>query len=229
MISAIRRRERVAPRALRQRPRLSCQTRSDLCWHRAQALESESRGDRDLSDWRNIVSIRSRQLLRNPEHTESVHWFTALLARQAREQGVRLTQLAPPHRASRYFSHHERMRSIQPDAFVLLDTAAGERAFFLEWERRAVRPAKMAIRIAPYLRYYATSRPLEDHGLLPRVLAVLEDELAADQFRCIAAEAAARVEVPLPLLVSNRRRVEAHGSLGRAWCSVEGSALVDLD
>ena len=82
----------------------------------------EPRGEHDRSDWRDITGIRSRQLLRNLEHTESVHWFNALLARQAREQGSRLVQLDPPHRASRYFRSHERMRSIQPDAYALLET-----------------------------------------------------------------------------------------------------------
>ena len=138
-------------------------------------------------------------------------------------------QLDPPHRASRYFRSHGRMRSIQPDAYALLETAAGERALFLEWERRAVRPATMAARLAPYLRYYATGRPLEDHGFLPQVLVVFEDDLAADHFLRIAAEAIARAEVPLPLLVSDRRRIDEHGPLGRAWRSVESTVQRSFD
>ena len=59
-----------------------------------------------------------------------------------------------------------------------------------------MRPATMAARLAPYLRYYGSGRPLEDHGLLPRVLVVFEDELAADHFLRIAAHAVARAEVP---------------------------------
>ncbi|MDE2896592.1 MAG: hypothetical protein OXN87_14505 [Chloroflexota bacterium] len=189
----------------------------------------EPRGSGDAFDWRNVSGIRSRQLLRNLEHTESVHWFNTLLAGQARDQGSRLVQLDPPHRASRYFRSFERTRSIQPDAYALLETPSGEQALFLEWERRAVRPATMAARLAPYLRYYATSRPLEDHGLLPRVLVVFEDKLAADHFLRIAADAVARAEVPLPLLVSDRLRLEQHGPLGRAWRSVEHRAPRGLD
>ena len=34
--------------------------------------------------WRNVRGRRSRQLLRNAEHTDSVHWFVAPLSRQAR-------------------------------------------------------------------------------------------------------------------------------------------------
>ena len=180
----------------------------------------EPRWQGDLFNWRNLGGARSRQLLRNLEHTQSVHWFNALLASQTREQGSRLVQLDPPHRASRYFRSHERLRSIQPDAYALLETPVGECALFLEWERRAVRPATMAARLAPYLRYYATSRPLEDHGLRPQVLVVFEDELAADHFLRIAAEAIARAETPLPLLVSDRGTIDEYGPLGRAWQSL---------
>ncbi len=56
--------------------------------------------DHPLS-WRNISGARSRQLLRHLEHTESVHWFFAQLAKQAAAEGVPLLQLDPPHRASR--------------------------------------------------------------------------------------------------------------------------------
>ena len=37
--------------------------------------------------WRNIAGSRSRQLLRNLEHTQAVHWFLAALAEQSRAQG----------------------------------------------------------------------------------------------------------------------------------------------
>ena len=99
----------------------------------------------DPFDWRNVSGIRSRQLLRNLEHTESVHWFNTLLSGQARDQDSRLVQLDPPHRASRYFRSFQRMRSVQPDAYALLDTPDGERGFSLEWSgvpcvRRQWRP-----------------------------------------------------------------------------------------
>ena len=46
----------------------------------------------------------------------------------------------------------------------------------------AVRPVTMAARITPYLRYYATRRPLDDHGVVPLVLVVFDDDLAAGHF-----------------------------------------------
>ena len=174
-------------------------------------------------NWRNTVGSRARQLLRNLDHTESVHWFNALLAAQALERMAQIVQLDPPHRASRYFRSEDGLRSIHPDAFVLLRSGECDWACFLEWERRAIRPATMAARLAPYLRYYATDRPLEDHGLLPAVLVAFEDELAATHFLGVAREAIARTGVELPLLVSDRDSLEHGGPLGPVWRSPDAT------
>lgn len=173
-------------------------------------------------DWRGVVGRRARQLVRNLDHTESVHWWSAMLAEQARRESRALAQLDPPHRASRYFRHQGRMRSVHPDAFGVLRSEGEDWPFFLEWERRAVRPATMRARLAPYLRYYDTDRPLEDHGVRPALLVVFEDGLAADHFRRLAAQEMERVEVEVPLLVSDRRALEQSGALGSGWRAVRG-------
>jgi hypothetical protein len=99
----------------------------------------------------------------------------------------------------------------------MLRRGAAARPFFLEWERRAVRPATMAQRLAPYLRYYATPRPLDDHGVQPIVLVVFDDELAATHFLGLAAEELARTRLEIPLGVSHRGLLQREGPLGRAW------------
>ena len=167
--------------------------------------------------WRNVTGRRSRQLLRTIEHTAAVHGFAAALARQAHDAGWEVEQLDPPHRASRYFRHDDRLHSVHPDAFGLLRREGTRWAFFLEWERRAVRPSTMAARLAPYLRYYRSQRPTDDHGLRPHVLVVFEDELAADHFLRIARREVARARVDLPLRVSHRALLEREGPLGTAW------------
>ena len=89
-------------------------------------------------------------------------------------------------RASRYFRHGGLpargggLRSVHPDAFGILRRGRTTWPFFLEWERRAVRPATMAERLAPYLRYYSSRRPLDDHGAQPAVLVVFDDEPGGD-------------------------------------------------
>ena len=182
-----------------------------------------SAGPAGASHWRSVVGARSRQLLRNAEHTSAVHWFVAVLARQAHARAQEVLQLDPPRRASRYFRHRGQLRSIHPDAFGILRTGASSQAFFLEWERRAVRPATMASRLAPYLRYYSSHRPTDDHGVQPVVLVVFEDEIAQAHFLRVAKQEMARTEVSLPLFVSHRGLLEREGPLGRAWRTVNGA------
>ena len=172
--------------------------------------------------WRNVSGGRSRQLLRNLEHTAAVHGFVAALARQAPERGCEVVQLDPPHRASRYFRHGGVLRSVHPDAFGVLRRGDEVWPFFLEWERRAVRPVTMAARLAPYLRYYASQRPTDDHGSRPAVLVVFDDELAASHFLRVARKEMERTAVEVPLWVSHGRLLKQDGALGEAWSSPHG-------
>ena len=174
-------------------------------------------------DWRNLSGRRSRQLLRNVEHTGAVHAFVAALARQLRSLGWELAQLDPPLRASRHFRHGDGLRSVHPDAFGILRRDDGTWPFFLEWERRAVRPVTMATRIAPYLRYYSSQRPTDDHGAQPAVLVVFDDEIAQTHFLRVAREEMDRAGVKVPLWVSHRGLLEKAGPLGRAWRTAGGS------
>ena len=170
-----------------------------------------------LMEWRNVTGRRSRQLLRNLEHTSAVHWFIAVLSRQARSRSREVVQLDPPRRASRYFRHGDKLRSIHPDAFGVLRRDGKTSSFFLEWERRAVRPATMADRIAPYLRYYSSHRPTDDHGARPAVLVVFESDLAATHFLRVASQEMNRVGVNIPLYVSHKSLLERVGPLGKGW------------
>ena len=167
--------------------------------------------------WRNVSGRRSRQLLRNLEHTQAVHWFAAVLARQARSKGCEIVQIDPPRRAARFFRHGDRLHSVHPDAFGILRKDGRTWPFFLEWERRAVRPVTMADRIAPYLRYFATARPIDDHGSQPALLIVFDDELAAIHFLPVAQQEMNSARVSVPLWVSHRRLLEKAGPLGPAW------------
>ena len=168
-------------------------------------------------EWRNVRGSRSRQLLRNLEHTQAVHWFLAVLANQSRSQGSELARFDPARRATRFFRHDERLHSVRPDAFGVLKRDGEEMPFFLEWERRAVRPVTMAARIAPYLRYYATRKPLDDHGATPAVLVVFDDDIAAAHFLRVAGREMRRAGVRVPLWVSDKAALERLGPLGPAW------------
>ncbi|MCY3733739.1 MAG: replication-relaxation family protein, partial [Chloroflexi bacterium] len=170
-------------------------------------------------EWRNLRGRRTRQLLRNLTHTEAAHEFLATMADQARLRGWQLAQFEPPQRASRYFRYEDRLYSIQPDAFGVLSCDGIELPFFLEWERRAIRPSTMARKLAPYLRYYATKRPVEDHGAIPLVLVAFEDGLVADHFLRIAHERQQLSNVRVPLFVSDKNLLGLHKPFGPAWRS----------
>ena len=79
----------------------------------------------------------------------------------------------PAHRASRHFRYGDRLRAIHPYAFGVLRRDGATWSFLLEWERRAVRPTTMTDRLAPYLRYYSTHRPTDNHEVRPAVLVSL--------------------------------------------------------
>ena len=160
-------------------------------------------------------------MLRNIEHTSAVHGFMAALAEQARSLGWDTVQLDPPHRASRHFRYGDRLRSIHPDAFGVLRRDNVTWSFFLEWERRAVRPTTMADRLAPYLRYYSTHRPIDDHGLQPVVVVVFDDDLAATHFLRVAQEELQQARVNVPLLVSHDSLIKQTGPMGCSWLSPE--------
>ncbi len=173
-------------------------------------------------EWRNVSGRRSRQLLRNLDHTAAVHGFIAALAKQARSLGWQPAQLDPPMRAARHFRHMDGLRSVHPDAFGILRRGSGTWSFFLEWERRAVRPSTMAARLAPYLRYYSSRQPTDDHGAQPAVLVVIGDDIAATHFLRVAREEMTESRVEVPLLVSHEGLIAREGPLGRAWRTPDG-------
>ena len=108
------------------------------------------------------------------------------------------------------------MRAVNPDAFGVLRKDETDWPFFLEWERRAVRPSTMSTRLAPYLRYYSSHRPTDDHGARPDVLIVFDNDIAASHFLRVAREEMRAEGTRVPLWVSHNEAINALGPLGRA-------------
>ena len=172
------------------------------------------------SSWRDLPGARTRPLARTIEHTRAVHRFMAALVRQAKEtKGYSVTQVSPPHHAARYFRYGGSLRSIHPDGFGVVSANGRIWPFYLEWERRALNPSTMAARLAPYLRYYSSTRPQDDHGERPLVLIAFEDSLAEANFLGVARREMKRTGVEVPLWVSHRDTLEKVGPLGKAWRS----------
>ncbi len=170
------------------------------------------------SSWRDLPGARARPLARAIDHTEAAHRFMAALTRQAKgTKGYRVVAVSPPHHATRHFRYGGSFRSVHPDGFGVAQTGSRTMPFFLEYERRAVNPSTMAARLAPYLRYYSSNRPLEDHGHRPLALIVFDDPLAEANFLGVARVEMERRGVKPPLWVSHRERLEKVGPLGKAW------------
>ena len=168
--------------------------------------------------WRDVPGVRSRPLARTVEHTEAVHRFMADLVRQAGQNpGCQVLQVTPPHHSTRYFRHRGSVRSVHPDGFGVVRAGGRTYPFFLEWERRALHPSTMAARLGPYLRYYSTNQPLDDHGHRPLVLVVFDDYLAEGNFLGVARREMERAGANVPLWVSYRELLEKAGPLGQAW------------
>ena len=75
----------------------------------------------------------------------------------------------------------------------------------------------MAARLAPYLRYYSTHHPIDDHGALPSVLIILRDEVAVTQFLRVARKEMDSMGVEVPVSVSHVAALEDLGPLGFVW------------
>ena len=134
-------------------------------------------------DWRNVSGGRSRQLLRNIDHTAAVHGFLARLSNQARTLGWEACTAGPaPPGVAPFPLRRRHCAPSTPTPSASCSRGPVTWAFFLEWERRAVRPATMAQRLAPYLRYYSSHRPTDDHGIRPAVLVVFDGDIAATHF-----------------------------------------------
>ena len=80
-----------------------------------------------------------------------------------------------------------------------------------------MRPVTMDARLAPYLRYYSSHRPTDDHGAQPEVLVVFDDKIAQTHFLRVAQEEMARTGVNRTLAGVPPWPLEGEGPLGRAW------------
>ena len=78
-----------------------------------------------------------------------------------------------------------------------------------------MRPSTMSERLAPYLRYFSSHRPVDDHGTRPSFLVVFDDEIAHSHFLRVAREEMRAEGVPVPLWVSHKEAIDALGPLGR--------------
>ena len=162
--------------------------------------------------WRNVSGRRSRQLLRHIE----AHRCRPRLHGRPRRAGTRLLgwetvpagpthqglPLLPVLRWANALHPSRRLRHLQ----ALRAASPGPSSW-----------SGMSERLAPYLRYFSSHRPTDDHGVQPSALVVFEDSLVQTHFLRLAREEMQAARVRVPLWVSHSKAIDALGPLGRAW------------
>ena len=161
---------------------------------------------------------RLRVLVRELSHTDGVSDILAALAVASRgDYDWRLCQALPPHRWERWFTYNGARRCIRPDCLLQLAHRGMRRAYLLEYERSASRPAAMRAKLEKHEAYFnSVDSRLDFDGRRAMTLFVFADETTAGRFGKVAAQSARR---PVPLLVSSLEMLTETGPLGRVWKS----------
>ena len=163
-------------------------------------------------------------LLKERRHTDSVYSFIIMLVNACGgTPGWHIEQLLPAHRWERRFRHGRRAysaykdiwRVIKPDATIVLTRGGQQLSLFLESERRATEPSRMAPKIQTLRNYYVSADTVDDFADgRPDVLVVFEKREDASGFASYAARDGGPA---IPMRVSSLEQLEADGIFGRSW------------
>ena len=174
-----------------------------------------------------IMGTKAATLLKERLHTDGIYTFVSILTGECRNSSEwGLQQALPAHRWERRFKYGTRNnakfkdveRVIKPDATLVLERAgrnAPSRSFFLEMERRATSPSKIAPKLAPYRAYYDSSDTEYDFDDgRPGVLFVFDKSEHAAHFTKYASRDGGSA---IPMLVSSLDRIKSNGVFGPVW------------
>ena len=166
-----------------------------------------------------------RALARSITHTASVCRFFAMLHAQAQQVGGRLLNVESHHRSWRGFADDRGYAGqLRPDGYAVYQHGHARVAFFVEWERRADRPARYGRKLWPYIRYYRSERAWDDARDWPWLLMVLRDAAAEDGFWCVARSELDRSDLTyrLTVLTTTEELVIRSGPFGQVWRDSRG-------
>ena len=188
---------------------------------------------RQASEYAGPLSVRGSalgDLMRHLRHTAEAYGFWAELSRQVGAAGGELVTLQPPHRSERRYTVNGRVRTLKPDGYAQVRVNGRDGHFFFEWERRAAHPVQFRAKLRPYLAYYQTRKPLEDHGAYPALLVVLRDELVMAQFlKAATEEIATHTFRTLKVLATYQASLQKEGPLAAIWHTTAGSTTRLMD
>ena len=150
---------------------------------------------------------------RQTRHADAVTWFLSELAAETlADDESELLWTLPTERAVRSVRRGE--PSIAPDAVGELIAGDSTVPFYLECEHRARHPRGVRAKLRPYLRYYRSGQPEQDHPPFPFTLFVVDGEDVEETY--VRTSSGMR-SMTVPVLVSCRPVLERSGILGRSW------------
>ncbi len=154
-----------------------------------------------------------RSLDSQMSHQDAINTVAAALSAEvARSKDHHLLELLPTSRSSIGYRYQGDDYVIHPDATFWLSYRGDWRPYLLGFERRAVTPRRVRVRLKNYPRYFASGWADLDHaGQLPLVLFVFETHDAEDAF--LRAAGAHR----LPICTSNLELINNLAVLREVW------------
>ena len=163
-----------------------------------------------------------RTVSRQLTHMDGITCFLSALGEGGR--GFTVLEVMPTHRSERWVGRGQ--GAILPDASFTAEVEGDMVSYVLEYERRAVSPAKMVERIAPYKRYYNAMFRYEDLGRSLVTLVLFDTDVNAGRFGsyCLSRRSTAWTDDGrrLPLYVSSLERMERVGVWGEMWLALGG-------
>ena len=204
---------------------LALADRSDLRIMNNHWLFKPSSGDdEELGLARHIAKgTKGIVLLKEREHTEGVYEFISLLADACRKSNEwSFIECLPSHRYEKHFrygrsrnrKYQDIWRSIKPDSTIVLRRRHDQLVLFLEFERRADTPKRIAQKIDTYRNYFASKDTDSDFPNRPGVLFCFEKPKEASGF---VSEARRAGGSELPILVSSLEQLRANGLFSCSW------------
>ena len=162
-----------------------------------------------------------RVLARELKHTDGVYHAVSVLAASCRRSmDWELVEALPAHRWERWFLYNNRRYGIRPDAVGQLTWRGNGLSLLLEYEERAIKPARMRERLLRYRFYYGALETQRDFDCRSILAVVFPDKAAASRFAAFASsemKRAARSQKEIPLLVGSLVTLDAEGFLGCCW------------
>jgi len=159
-------------------------------------------------------------MARYGEHTAGMQAVYLGFVRAARAAGQAhaLEEWRGEWACVRYFAHDGAWQILRPDAVGRYRAGAEELSFFVELDRGTYGPGVFRAKLAAYSAYRASGAWARGSPAFPTMLVVTSDEKRLRTILTLNLQvAAARLALPLDMVVATREALDRHGVHGPIW------------